>query len=51
MRKFSFKIMWDLEIDRAFTFDRHFKEQGFEIFPGQLKEYTPLLFEQSTKKF
>jgi len=34
MRKFSFKIMRDLEIDRAFTFDRHFKEQGFEILPG-----------------
>jgi len=34
MRKFSFKIMRDLEIDRAFTFDRHFKEQSFEILPG-----------------
>ncbi len=34
MRRSSFKIMRDLEIDRAFTFDRHFKEQGFEILPG-----------------
>jgi predicted nucleic acid-binding protein len=30
----SFKLMRDLEIDSAFTFDRHFKKQGFEILPG-----------------
>ncbi len=30
----SFKIMRDLEIDSVFTFDRHFKKQGFEILPG-----------------
>lgn len=30
----SFKIMRNLEIDSIFTFDRHFKKQGFEILPG-----------------
>ena len=30
----SFKIMRNLEISTAFTFDRHFKKQGFKILPG-----------------
>lgn len=29
----SFQIMWNLNIEQVFTFDKHFYEQGFKVIP------------------